>query len=223
MRNNNWFDNLINGNRQDFAYAYAYVTDPIEKKEEEEVDLMPQFFAFFRRLWRAATNVFTFGQAGRARKAKKRAEEEHKRESAAAKAAAEEYEATRSKLDKDIAGRKAAYDKQAAIEKSTLAESKTRAATAASRAAEAKVVGERRVAGFKTVAQQAERAGAARTAKEAELAKPTTTKTTGVGGPGRTGTKVSFASRGTGKPGATTQSAKKLRKRLADEKTSLNI
>ena len=62
----NWRTNLlIRLGFHDLAqnYAYDFVGNDIkEEKKEEEVDLLPTVMAwgFFKKVWRAATNVLTF-------------------------------------------------------------------------------------------------------------------------------------------------------------------
>jgi len=224
----NWRTNLlIRLGFHDLAqnYAYDFVGNDIkEEKKEEEVDLLPTVMAwgFFKKAWRAATNVLTFGASERARrKAKKAHEEETKR----AQQAAKDYEATRSRLDKEIAGSKAAYEKQRGIERETLAASRNKTEEAKARQAQTELESKRAVGYSKQLAKRDERAAQQATLAEQEKAARAKREGKAIGGPGVASTKVTgpTGTGASGKAGSVSGSAKKLRKRLKDQETSLNI
>ena len=78
------------------AYAYAYVTDLPENKEEE-FDIAKAGLVFqisFGRIWRGVTNVVTLGASGRAERRAKRAYEQSVREAQAAERNLQQTQAT---------------------------------------------------------------------------------------------------------------------------------
>jgi len=224
----NWRTNLlIRLGFHDLAqnYAYDFVGNDIkEEKKEEEVDLLPTVMAWgiFKKVWRAATNVLTFGASERARK---KAEKAHKEAAKQAQQSAQEYEATRSRLDKEIQGAKAAYEKQRGIERDTLAASRKRTEEAKAKQAQTELESKRAVGYSKQLAKRDERAAQQATLAEQEKAARAKREKTAVGGPGVASTKVTgpTGTGASGKAGSVTGSARKLRKRLKDQETSLNI
>jgi hypothetical protein len=224
----NWRTNLlIRLGFHDLAqnYAYDFVGNDIkEEKKEEEVDLLPTVMAwgFFKKIFRAATNVLTFGASERARRAAKRAHEDAVKQ---AQQSAKEYESTRSKLDKDIAGRKAAYDTQKGIEQKTLAASRKKTEEAKASQAQTELESKRAVGYSKKLAERDQRSARQATLVEQEKAARAKRESKAIGGPGVASTKVTgpTGTGSSGKAGSVSGSAKKLRKRLKDQETSLNI
>ena len=224
----NWRTNLlIRLGFHDLAqnYAYDFVGNDIkEEKKEEEVDLLPTVMAwgFFKKIFRAATNVLTFGASERARKKAKQAHEEATKQ---AQESRKEYESTRSRLDKEIAGRKAAYETQRGIEQKTLADSKARTTAAREKQAQTELEGKRAVGYSKKLAKRDQRAAQQATLAEQEKAARAKREGKAIGGPGVASTKVTgpTGTGASGKAGSVSGSAKKLRKRLKDQETSLNI
>ena len=224
----NWRTNLlIRLGFHDLAqnYAYDFVGNDIkEEKREEEVDLLPTVMAwgFFRRIFRAATNVLTFGASERARRKAKRAHEEATKQ---AQQSAKEYESERSRLDKEIAGRKAAYEAQRGVEQKTLAASRKKTEEAKTAQAKTELESKRAVGYSKKLAERDQRAAQQATLAEQEKAARAKREGKAIGGPGVASTKVTgpTGTGSSGKAGSVSGSAKKLRKRLKDQETSLNI
>ena len=224
----NWRTNLlIRLGFHDLAQNYAYdfvVSDIKKEKKEEEIDLLPTVMAwgFFRRVFRAAQNVLTFGASERARRKAKKAHEESTKQ---AQEAARNYEATRSRLDKEITSARSDYEKQRGIEKQTLEASRAKTEEARKTQARVETESAAAVGHSKQLAKRDERSASLRTLAEQEAAKRAQKEKAGVGGPGVGSTKVigPGALASTGKPGSVSKSAKKVRRRLAEEKTSLNI
>ncbi len=209
-------------------YAYDFVGNDIkEENKKEEIDLLPTVMAWgwFKKVFRKAQNVLSFGASGRARRKAKRARDKYNKR---ARKAAKKYERTRKRLDKQIQARKSAYAAQRAVEQKALADSRAKTKAARERQAQVELEGKRSVGHAKNLAARDKRMhqqAALVEQEKADRAKRAAEKTS-IGSPGTTSTKVTGprgAGATTGKAGSVSGSARKLRKRLKDQETSLNI
>jgi flagellar biosynthesis GTPase FlhF len=178
---------LNNDNNLRPAYAFAYVTEPQDIKEDEEVNLSPTVFKWF---WVVATVVSTFAANQVKKSAEKKAKKEMEAASKEAQASQQKYLDEKAIADQQIKAQEAQYADQQKAQQTAQQEADTALAQAKKDQFVAQQTAAQDVAYAKKQSQLSMATADAQTQQQLALSEGTAEVGTPVGQPGVSATTV---------------------------------